>query len=225
MTHLPKAIFASIVLTASIISINVSPAPAQHTNSGWQTAQSPSASGDVGAQSGSGSSPAVPSVKSDVDTSSAPLRQQMAPSKALTPSSVDPQDVPSPEKIRRDRWIAYRLANYRWLDRAAAYNPRIIAAITAHSGPARILAEHPHLAAIADADHYVCRRLCRWKGATQKLIRNKSALHVISLDPEGIYEAIRTKPQVARLLARDPRFADMIANNPDLGRVITDHMR
>ena len=148
------------------------------------------------------------------DNAAAPLRQ------ALTPDTI-----PSEAKIRKDRYIAYRLAKYRWLDKAAAYNPKIIAAICAHSGPAKLLAKHPHLAAIADADHYLCRRLTRWKGATQKLIRNPGCGHVIGLDPEGIYSAIATYPQVARLLARDPQFEEMMAANPDLGRVIAQHMR
>lgn len=133
--------------------------------------------------------------------------------------------TPSPERIRRDKWIAYRLTKYVWLDKAAAADPRILAAICEHPGPAKKLAQHRHLAALADADHYLCRRLTRWQGATEKLIRNKECDHVIALDPEGIYFAMDRNPSVARLLARDPQFCEMIDQNPDLGRAISQHMK
>ncbi len=158
------------------------------------------------------------------------------PSMAQTPAADSPSEtslrpplktpaVASPERIKKDKWIAYRLANYVWLDRAAQADPRILAAICEHPGPAKKLAQHRHLDRLADADHYLCRRLTRWHDATQKLIRNKYCDHVIALDPEGIYFAIERDPAVARLLARDPMFNQMVDLNPDLGRVIAQHMK
>jgi hypothetical protein len=137
---------------------------------------------------------------------------------------LSPQNLPSPQQIKKDRWIAYRMAHSYWLDKAAAANPRILAAICAHPGPAKALAQHRHLAELADADHYLCRRLARWPQSLQKMIRNPDCEHVIQLDPEGIYNAIDGNPQVARLLARDPMFQDMIDANPALGKVMTQHM-
>jgi hypothetical protein len=48
--------------------------------------------------------------------------------------------------------------------------------------------------------------------------------HVITLDPEGIYRAIRRDPHIAYVLSKNPTFADMIDANPDLGDYIAHHM-
>jgi hypothetical protein len=138
---------------------------------------------------------------------------------------MTPQSVPSPEVVLKDQSIAYRLAKANWLPIAAHANPRLIAAICAHPGPAKVLAKHRHLDRIADADHYLCRRLTRWPDSTQKLIRNKYCDKVIALDPEGIYVAMERNPQVACLLARHPNFNQMMYYNSDLGNQIARHMK
>ncbi len=127
-------------------------------------------------------------------------------------------------KVRRDMWIAYRMAKDPWIDKACAADPTLVAAICAHSGPARLLAKHRHIAAIAEADPYFCRRLTRWKGATWALIKNKYAEKVISRDPQGIYWAIDRNPKVARVLAKHQMFDQMVVENPDLGKFISRHM-
>lgn len=130
-----------------------------------------------------------------------------------------------PEKVKKDKWIAYRLAKYQWLDKVVAADPRLVAAITAHSGPAKVLAQHKHLDKIADADHYLCRRLTQWEGATQKLIRNPYFDHVIDLDPAGFYFAMNRKPEYARVVIRQTNFDDLATNDRDVLREITRHMK
>lgn len=129
-----------------------------------------------------------------------------------------------PPRTRHDLWICYKLAHDPWLDKEAAADPGLVQAICNHAGPARILAQHPRINYVADADHYLCRRLTRWKAATWKLIQNPHADHVIALDPEGIYRAIKRNPKVARILAKNMMFNQMVVENPELGKFIARHM-
>ena len=95
--------------------------------------------------------------------------------KDALPSVTSDRKIPTditPEKVRKTKWLAYRLAKYEWFEKLAEADPRIVAAVCAHPGPAKILAKHRHLDKIAEADHYLCRRLCRWKGSTDKLVRS-----------------------------------------------------
>lgn len=128
------------------------------------------------------------------------------------------------EKIRRDKWIAWRMAKDPWIDRACLADPGLPEAICAHPGPAKLLAKHPHIDAISQADPYLCRRLTQWKKATLYLVKNPNAGPVITRDPEGIYRAVQKNPKIARLLSKHPMFNQMIVENPDLGRFITGHM-
>jgi hypothetical protein len=127
-------------------------------------------------------------------------------------------------KIRKSRRIAYVMAKYEWLDKVAASNPEVLEAICERSGAARILAQHRHIDKMADADHYLCRRITRWKDATNQLIRNPKAAHVINLDPEGIYYAIDRDPHVGTVLASHVRFDEMLEFDPQLGHVLDQHM-
>jgi len=131
----------------------------------------------------------------------------------------------STRKVKTDRWTALRLANDRWFDRTALADPSIVAAVCAHSLAAQALALHPHLGNIAEADHYLCRRLTRWKKATRNLLTNPQASVVIGLDPEGIYRAIEKDPKVGRILSKNVFFDQMVADNPDLGKFIALHIK
>lgn len=128
------------------------------------------------------------------------------------------------EKIRRDKWIAWRMAKDPWIDRACLADPGLPEAICAHPGPAALLAKHPHVADIAQADPYLCRRLTQWKKATMNLVKNPHCMPVITRDPEGMYRAIAKRPKIGRILSKHPMFNQMIVENPDLGRFITGHM-
>jgi hypothetical protein len=126
--------------------------------------------------------------------------------------------------IRSDSKTACRLARYEWLEKAAEANPAIIAAITDHWCAARVLARHHRLSNIADADHYLCRRLTKWKTVARILAKNGEAYHVIALDPEGIYYAIKRDKKLAQILAKNPMFDQMIVENPDLGKLVASYM-
>jgi len=128
------------------------------------------------------------------------------------------------DRVRKDGKVAKRMARYHWLDKIALAQPEVIEAITNHSGAAKILASHPRIAEIAEADHYLCRRITKWKSAARVLAANTGVRNVVTLDPEGIYRAIRRDRKVARILAKNPRFDQMIAENPDLGRYIAQFM-
>jgi hypothetical protein len=126
--------------------------------------------------------------------------------------------------IRKDRALAYKLARYKWLAKAAEANPDIIIGITSWKGPSTTLAKHKHLGDIAQADHYLCRRLAKWKGAGRAMARNGQADQVIALDPAGIQEAIKHDRRIARYLSKNPNFADMVIDNPDLGEFISSSL-
>lgn len=147
-----------------------------------------------------------------------------AADKALK-AGLPPQALPCLEKVRKSRTIARQLAKDEWLDRIAAAYPPIIEAICEHPDAAALVAAHPHIAQIADVDHYLCRRLTRWHHATEVLLRNPHADHVITLDPQGIYWAIERRPAYGRLLAGHAQITGMINYDPNIGRVLTEHMR
>lgn len=141
---------------------------------------------------------------------------------AATPSVSDDKLV---ERVRRSKRIATRMARYEWLDKAAQANPNLLPAICMHSGAARILAQHKHIAALAEIDPYLCRRITRFRRATDKLIQNPHVDAVIQRDPEGIYYAIARDPSVGRVLSGHTMFDEMVIENPDLARVIVQHMK
>jgi hypothetical protein len=127
-------------------------------------------------------------------------------------------------KYKRHTKISTEMAKYHWLDRAVAADPGLVAALCATSKGAEMLARHGRIAEIADADHYTCRRITKWRKAAAILALNPHVDHVITLDPEGIYRAIRRDPHIAYVLSKNPTFADMIDANPDLGNYIANHM-
>lgn len=141
------------------------------------------------------------------------------------PASAVSTSTASPERIRRDFWLAYRMAKYPWLDKVVEADPRIVAAICSHAGPAKQLAQHRHLDKIAEADHYTCRRLTQWNGATEKLVRNKWADKVIALDPQGMVFALNRNPKYARLIARSPMFDNLTDIDRNWGRDMTLRVR
>lgn len=131
----------------------------------------------------------------------------------------------TPEKVRKTKWLAYRLAKYAWFDRVAEADPRIVAAVCAHPGPAKILAKHRHLDRIAEADHYLCRRLCRWNNATDKLVRNPYFDKVVALDPAGMYFAMNRHPVYARVMARQTMFWDLTDQERGMLGEMRKHMK
>lgn len=131
----------------------------------------------------------------------------------------------SPEKVRKTQWLAYRLAKYAYFEKVAEADPRIVAAVCAHPGPAKILAKHRHLDKIAEADHYLCRRLCRWKGSTDKLVRNPFFDRVVALDPAGMYFAMNRNPVYSRVMARQQTFWDLTDNDRGMLGEMRKHMK
>src|SRR5262245_5291693 len=60
--------------------------------------------------------------------------------------NLQPQtSSPLAQRIRKNYWLAYQMANNPDLDKAAEADPSIIAAICSRPGPAKILAKHRHL--------------------------------------------------------------------------------
>jgi hypothetical protein len=129
-----------------------------------------------------------------------------------------------PNRIRKDRAAANSMARYHWLDRAAMANPQLIESITDFHSASMLLTKHPRLGEIAEADHYLCRRLTRWKDVARKLAANPECDKVIARDPEGIYRAIKRDRRLAKILARNPMFHRMIGENPDLGKLLSTYM-
>src|SRR5689334_97956 len=89
------------------------------------------------------------------DVSSSDPNTQLRPGLATNNSAKSIR----PNRIRRDRSAAIAMAKYHWLDRAAMSNPDLIESITDFHAAAMLLAKHPRLGEIAEADHYLCRRL------------------------------------------------------------------
>jgi hypothetical protein len=146
-----------------------------------------------------------------------------APVSTAPPNTTGAIDLEG--KIRKSGAIAAQMARYEWLDKVADANPRVLAAICQHEKSARLLAQHRHIAELAEADHYLCRRITRFKRAAVMLVENPHCDKVIALDPEGIYYAIARDPHLARTLSSHRMFDQMVDQNPDLARVIMEHMR
>lgn len=176
----------------------------------------------------------APAVKPDVERPNSPIKSTVTRSKSTQtdrPAHTEDMDkavdsiVESDlERMRRDGKTARKLARVHWLDKVAAANPRVIEAIANDKKAASILAQHPRLGAIADSDHYVCRRLTRWKSVARLLAENGQACHVILLDPAGFYEAVKRDRGIVRILSRNPLFDQMIVDNPDFGRILAQYM-
>ena len=148
--------------------------------------------------------------------------------KDALPSVTSDRKIPTditPEKVRKTKWLAYRLAKYEWFEKLAEADPRIVAAVCAHPGPAKILAKHRHLDKIAEADHYLCRRLCRWKGSTDKLVRSPYFDKVVELDPAGMSFAMNRNPVYARVMARQTMIWDVADNDRDMLAEMQKHMK
>ncbi len=130
----------------------------------------------------------------------------------------------SAKTIRSDVSTAKKMAKYRWLDKMVAADPTLVAAICTHAASARLLAAHPHLDKIAEADHYTCRRITKWGSAAKVLAKNPKALSVVTFDPEGLYRAIKRDRSIAKKLTKNPYFDQMIVENPDLGKMLSQYM-
>ncbi|HEY9788586.1 MAG TPA: hypothetical protein V6D17_24575 [Candidatus Obscuribacterales bacterium] len=143
---------------------------------------------------------------------------------ALRPAVQQSSTAIPAKRVRKDKSTACEMARYHWLDKACEANPQLVESITKHHKAAMILAKHPRLGDIAETDHYLCRRLTRWKDVSRELARNKEADRVVVLDPEGIYRAIKRDKQVAKILAKNPMFQRMIGENPDLGKLLSTYM-
>lgn len=139
-------------------------------------------------------------------------------------SQPAPQQPTRSNTVKVDRLVAYRLARDPWLYKSAAADPSVLESICKYAGAAKLLAKNRHLGDLAESDHYLCRRLTRWRGATLELVKNPQADRVIALDPEGIYRAIDLHPSIAYTLAKNIMFHQMITENPDLGKFIASHM-
>lgn len=131
----------------------------------------------------------------------------------------------SPERVKRDYWLAYRLAKNLWFDKIAEADPRIVAAVCQHKAAAKCLAHHRHLDKIAEADHYLCRRLTQWEGATQIMLRSPYADKVIALDPQGMAFALNRKPEYGRIIARHPAMENLANLDRDFPRELQKHIR
>lgn len=188
----------------------------------------------------------APALCADSDSPDVKLRNYVpstaAPNASIPNSSVTPNPLVKPvvekpikvhfwtfsvntlDRIRSDSALAKRLARYGWLEKSAEANPAIIEAICDHRSAAKILARHPHISRIAEADPYVCRRITKWPSAARALAANGNAAKAISRDPEGIYRAIKKDRSVARILAKNPMFDQMVYDNPDLGQYLAHFM-
>lgn len=140
------------------------------------------------------------------------------------PNSTESTKAIIPYRMRKDRSAANSMARYHWLDRAAEANPQLIESITDFHSAAKILFKHPRLGDIAEADHYLCRRLTRWKDVARQLAFSPQADRVIALNPEGIYRATKNDRRLGKILARNPMFHHMIGENPDLERLLSTYM-
>ena len=208
---LPKNFCLSIVAALSLSSVFVIPSIADslqtnHATQGTSTVTTSSTSNMPMA-------PAEPQLRTQ------PIEQTVRRSIELKDADLLPE-----EKIRTDHALAKRLAKSHWLEKAAAENPKIIAAIAQYQDSAKILASHPRLGHIAEYDHYLCRELTKWKGASRALAKNPQAQGVIYYDPEGIYRAIKVDKTTARKLARNTEFAQMVIDNPDLAEKLASCM-
>lgn len=168
-----------------------------------------------------------PALRGQLDKDKSPSADASQPTPKPKPKDVAPggsSPLVLKARIRKDWWIAYKLAGDPWLYKTAAADPSILEAICEHPWAAQRLAKNRHLGDLAECDHYLCRRLTRWYSATWALVKHPQADRVIALDPEGIYRAIDRDPSVASALAKNVMFNQMVTENPDLGKFIALHM-
>src|SRR6185437_10697197 len=89
----------------------------------------------------------------------------MADTASGATAGLPPQSVPAPQVVLKSRTAAMELAHNIWFDKMAEANPGLVAAVCANQKAADIIAGHPHLDKIADADHFLCRRLTKYHTA------------------------------------------------------------
>jgi hypothetical protein len=145
-------------------------------------------------------------------------------SSSFSSSSNSSSRLVSSRVIRTDEAMAKKMARNRWLDKMVAADPSLVAALCTHASSARILAAHPHIDKIAESDHYTCRRITKWGSASNILAKNPKALRVVTLDPEGLYRAIRHDRSMAHKISKNQFFDQMIVENPDLGKMLASYM-
>jgi len=156
--------------------------------------------------------------------SHAALASDAAQGPVLRPEMPSEQGTVSARIVRRDAATARRVAAYTWLDKMVAADPELVASICSFSSAAKILARHKHIDRIAEMDHYTCRRITQYRGAAIELVKNPHAVRVVTLDPEGLYVAIRKDRAIVKKLTKNPNFDQMVVQNPDLGRVLASYM-
>jgi hypothetical protein len=162
----------------------------------------------------------------DTTTSSSELRPPQKIEQTVQ-RSVDITDTTAAQPLvqaRIDQRLARKMAKDHWLEKAVAADPSLIDAITQYSSAAKILARHPRIGTIAEADHYTCRSITRWKTASRNLARNPEVKQVIDYDPEGIARAIKRDSKIGKLLVKQPDFSQIIVDNPELGKLLATHM-
>lgn len=141
------------------------------------------------------------------------------------PAASDPVYATSKwHRKRMSRLTAIQMAKENFFDVTAAADPELVSEVCRYKHAAEIIAAHRRISQIADADHYLCRRLTRWPSAAAIMIANPNVEHVLTLDPQGVYYAIEREPALSRELARHVMFQDMLTQNPDLGRVVAANM-
>jgi hypothetical protein len=227
-------------LTGALIGLMVSPAVAEgnHASGGeFSPSIDVPLSGKSSQQSGDASSRIQGAIGAVSDSKGPWPSVQQTDASAEAPLSLKPArtlEVEQPVKSklvqynakrhRSDMLAACKMAKNHWLDKAVEADPSIVEAICRHYAAALILAHHPRLGAIAQYDHYTCRRLCQWVTVARALAKNGDCQKVIAYDAEGIYAAIKRDPTLAGILAKNPMFPQMVADNPDLGRFMSLYM-
>ena len=172
----------------------------------------------------------VTATTTSTTTSTSTSTSDLRPAKKIEQTvqrSVDITQTTSAQpllRVRIDRHLAQKMAKDHWLEKAVAADPSLIDAITQYSSAAKILAKHPRIGTIAEADHYTCRNITRWKTASRNLARNPEVKEVIDCDPEGMYRAIKRDSKIGKLLVRQPDFSQIVVDNPDLGKLLATHM-
>ena len=176
------------------------------------------------------SSPEVKTTTTTTTTSTTGSPSQLRPPQKIEQTVQRSVDITEttvaqpPVRVRIDRRLARKMAKDHWLEKAVAADPSLIDAITQYSSAAKILAKHPRIGTIAEADHYTCRNITRWKTASRNLARNPEVKEVIDCDPEGIVRAIKRDSKIGKLLVKQPDFSQIIVDNPELGKLLATHM-
>ncbi len=145
-------------------------------------------------------------------------------STTTTDKSIELTAHKTHNKLRKDQFIAWKMARDPYFYETAQADPTMVAAVCAHRNTATWLAKNRHLDRVADADPLLCRRLTKWHSSAVALVRNPNCRHVIALDPEGLYTVVNRYPNIARILASNQMFNELVAENPEIGRFISLHM-